>query len=201
MATRRRERTSAPRTDPTSSDPDDGSLLVRARTDPEAFGTFYDRRHAAVVRYFLFHTGSHHLAVELTAETFAQALASLDRYDPRRGSGGGWLFGIAAHQFHRFLRRGEVDQRHRRRLRVVTPSATIDEVERAVERADAHLLLPQLTLALSELSDVLRAAVLLRIGADLPYAEVAERLGCSESAARLRVTRGLRQLVATMVEP
>jgi RNA polymerase sigma-70 factor (ECF subfamily) len=185
----------------TSSDLDDGSLLVRARTDPEAFAAFYDRLHAPVLRYFLFQTGSHHLAAELTAETFAQALASLGHYDPERGTGSAWLYGIANHQFHRFLRRGEVDHRHRRRLRVVTPTATADEVERAIDVADAHLLLPQLTSALALLSDPIRSAVLLRIGADLPYAEVAARLGCSEGTARIRVSRGLRQLVATMAVP
>lgn len=182
-----------------SGDPDDGSLLLRTRTDPSAFGTFYDRHQPELLHFFLLHTGSPHPAAELTAETFAQALASIDGFDPSRGTGGAWLQGIATHQLHRFLRRGEVDRRHRRRLDVVTPTFTADEVERAVDRADADLLQPQLTSALDELSPTLRAAVLLRIGADLPYAEVAERLGCTESTARTRVRRGLRQLVSRMV--
>ena len=172
---------------------------MRARTDREAYGTFYDRHHAAILRYFLFHTESPHHAAELTAETFAQALAFLDGFDPSRGSGGAWLYGIATNQYHRFLRRGEVDRRHRRRLRMVTPVATLDDVEQTVDRLDADLLHPQLASALAELSPLLRTAVILRIGADLPYAEVAERLGCTESAARVRVRRGLGQLVTRMV--
>ena len=184
---------------PTSSDPDEGSLLVRARREPEAFGRFYDRCHPSILRYFVAQTGSHHAAVELTAETFAQALASLGKYDPERGSGRAWLAGIAQHQFHRYLRRGEVDARHRRRLRIVSPAATLDEVERVVDLADAELMRPQLISALAALSDPLRSAVLLRIGADLPYSEVAERLGCTEGTARIRVARGLRLLVAEMV--
>ncbi len=185
----------------TSSDLDDRSLLVRARRDPEAFGIFYDRHQAAIRRWFVYRTGSPHVAAELTAETFAQALAGLRGYDPERGGGRAWLGGIAQHQFHRFLRRGEVDARHRRRLRIVLPTSTIDEVERAVDLADAQLLRPQLSSALASLSDPLRAAVLLRIGADLPYAEVAARLGCTEGTARIRVARGLRLLVARMVSP
>ncbi len=82
---------------------------MRARREPEAFGCFYDRCHPSILRYFVAQTGSHHLAVELTAETFAQALASLRTYDPERGSGRAWLVGIAQHQFHRYLRRGEVE--------------------------------------------------------------------------------------------
>jgi RNA polymerase sigma-70 factor (ECF subfamily) len=184
--------------DTTSSDPE-GSLLVRARSDPEAFGELYDRLFAAVLRWFLHRTGSPHVAMELAAETFAQALAGLHRYDPRRGTGAAWLFGIAGHQYHRFLRRGSVDRRHRTRLWVTTPTATPDEVERIVDLVDAQVVAPELQAALDQLSAGVRAAVELRIGHDLPYAEVAARLGCTEGSARTRVARGLRQLALAMV--
>jgi RNA polymerase sigma-70 factor (ECF subfamily) len=201
VATRRTGRARAEPTDRTSSDPadEDGSLLVRATCDPQAFADFYDRRHGAVMRYFLHHTGSAHLAAELTAETFAQALATVRKFDPARGTAGGWLFGLAATQYHRYLRSGEVASRHRRRLHIVTPIATVDEVERVIEVADAHLLRPQLLAAMDDLSDTLRSAVVLRVAHDLPYAEVAQLLGCTEGTARIRVARGLRQLTASMV--
>ena len=184
--------------DATSSDPV-GSLLVRARTDPEAFGILYDRLLGPVLGWFLRRTGSPHQAMELAAETFAQALGSLHRFDPGRGTGSAWVFGIAAHQYHRFVRRGTIDRRHRTRLQVVLPTATADEVERVVDLVDAQRFAPELRAALEELSDGVRAAVELRIGYDLPYAEVAERLGCTEGSARTRVARGLRQLALAMV--
>jgi RNA polymerase sigma-70 factor (ECF subfamily) len=182
----------------TRSDPDDGSLLVRARTQPEAFGAFYDQHHREILGWFRHHTGSHHLAAELTAETFAQALAGLRQFDPRRGTGRSWLFGIAQHQLHRWLRSGAVDRRHRQRLGVVTPTSTADEVERAVDLADAQRRRLELQAALDALSEPLRSAVLLRVGRDLSYAEVAQLLGVTEGAARTRVTRGLQQLGAAM---
>ncbi len=194
----RRQGGARPHTSETSSDPA-GSLLVRARVDPEAFGQFYDLHSAAVLRWFLGHTGSPHTAMDLAAETFAQALACLHRFDPARGTGTAWLFGIAAHQYHRFLRRGAVDRRYRARLWVATPAVTADDVERIVDLADADRLSPRLHAALGELSDPVRAAVELRVGHDLPYAEVAARLGCTEGSARLRVLRGLRQLAVTLV--
>jgi RNA polymerase sigma-70 factor (ECF subfamily) len=49
---------------------------------------------------------------------------------------------------------------------------------------------------LDELSPKLREAVRLRVGEDLPYDEVAERLGCTVLAARTRVSRGLDQLLS-----
>lgn len=176
----------------------DGSLLVRARHEPEVFGEFYDRNQAGVLRYFLRHTGSPHTAAELAAETFAQALAGFHLYDPRRGSGSAWLFGIAAHQYHRFLRRGEVDKRSRNRVGMTTSASSTDDLDRVVDLVDAAEVVSRLRVALAELSDGVRVAVVLRVGHDLPYAEVAAHLGCTEGNARVRVARGMRHLVATM---
>jgi RNA polymerase sigma factor (sigma-70 family) len=183
-----------------SGDPD-GSLLVRARREPELFGVFYDHTHRAVLRYFLRLTGSPHVAAELTAETYAQALAGLHRYDPRRGSGATWLFAIAGHQFHRYLRRGDVDRRYRTRMGITTAPTTIDDLERVLELADAAEHMAHLRVALDQLSVGVRAAVELRVGHDLPYAEVAARLGCTEGSARVRVARGMRQLTIALVRP
>jgi RNA polymerase sigma factor (sigma-70 family) len=183
---------------PRGSDPA-GALLVRARTDPNAFGELYDRCAPTILGWFLRRTGSPHLAMELAAETFAQALAGLHRFDPAAGTGTAWLFGIAGHQYHRLLRRGAVDRRHRRRLAMVTPVITPDDVERVVELVDAQELAPELHAALDALSDGVRDAVWLRVGHDLPYADVAARLGCTEGSARVRVKRGLRQLALALV--
>jgi RNA polymerase sigma factor (sigma-70 family) len=184
-----------------SSDPD-GSLLVRARREPEVFGIFYDRNQRGVQRYFVRLTGSPDVAAELAAETFAQALASFRHYDPRRGSGATWLFGIATHQFHRFLRRGDVDRRYRTRMGMTTMAVwTADDLDRVVDLADAAARVAHLRVALDQLSDGVRAAVELRVGHELPYAEVAARLGCTEGSARVRVARGMRQLTIALVEP
>lgn len=178
-----------------------GSLLVRARTDPAAFAAFYRSSHDMVLRHFMRLTSCAHTSVELAAETFAQALACVDRYEPGRGTGSAWLFGIANHQFHKYLRRGDVARRYRSRLGVTTPSVSEDDVERIEALADIKVLLPRLDAALALLSAGVRAAVELRVGQDLPYAEVAARLGCTEGSARVRVARGLKTLTAAMGAP
>jgi RNA polymerase sigma-70 factor (ECF subfamily) len=183
-----------------SGDPD-GSLLVRARREPEVFGIFYDRNQRGVLRYFLRLTGSPDIAAELASETFAEALASFRHYDPGRGSGATWLFGIATHQFHRFLRRGDVDRRYRNRVGMTIATSNPDDLDRVVELADAAARVAHLRVALDQLSDGVRAAVELRVGHELPYAEVAARLGCTEGSARVRVARGMRQLTIALVEP
>ena len=176
-----------------------GVLLVRSREEPEAFGELYDRCGPDIRAWFLRRTRSGHLAMELSAETFAQALASLHRYDPAAGTGWSWLFGIATHQYARLVRDGSVRARYRDRVQMVTPTITPDDVDRVIALVDAQHLAPQLQAALGELTDGVRAAVELRVGHDLPYAEVAARLGVTEGNARVRVRRGLQQLTLALV--
>ncbi len=52
--------------------------------------------------------------------------------------------------------------------------------------------------AMSRLPQTQIEAVQLRIADDLPYSEVARILGCSEGAARVRVSRGLTTLAAQL---
>ena len=56
---------------------------------------------------------------------------------------------------------------------------------------------PQLWSAVGALPPMQRAAVIHRYVLDLPYAEVAEALGCSEEAARANAYEGRRKLRAT----
>jgi DNA-directed RNA polymerase specialized sigma24 family protein len=51
----------------------DASLLAAARHDPDAFRELYERYAVAVHEYFARRTGSGATALDLTAETFAQA--------------------------------------------------------------------------------------------------------------------------------
>ena len=176
----------------------DGLLLVRARTDMTAFGQFYDRNQAAVLRYFVTQTGDAHLAGELAAETFAVALSGVHRFDPHRGSAAAWLFGIAGNLYHRFLRRGAIDQRYRRAHGIPSLAKSDDDLERIEALADLGDVLTVLRAALEGLSPAVRAAVELRVAHDLPYEEVASRLGCTVGSARVRVARGMKQLMVAM---
>lgn len=177
---------------------EDGRLLVAARSDSEAFGSFYDRNHRLVLAFFYRRTFCPHTSAELTAETFAQAWASLPRFDPGGGTGRGWLFGIAGNLYKQWLRRGQVSEKARRRLRMVTPELTHDDLEHIDKIVDTRKLRAALQSALHQLSDAIRDAVLLRVALDLPYDEVAELCGCSVGAARVRVARGLDTLAVLM---
>ena len=170
----------------------DAQLIREARDDPEAFAQLY-RRHAGAVHSWLAARTPARIAVELTAETFAQAAVSLVRFrDHAGGSARPWLYGIARNLLRRYVERERIETRARQKLGVET--RTYDEFERAEERAFAQQLRPRLGPALAALPAAQRDAVRLHVVDELPYATVASRLGCSELAARLRVMRGLKQL-------
>jgi RNA polymerase sigma-70 factor (ECF subfamily) len=171
----------------------DAELIQAAQSDPEAFGELYRRHSRAIGSWFAARTPSR-IAGELTAETFAQAALSLKRFrDEVDGSAAPWLYGIARNILRRSLERERVETAARRRLGIPIRSydADLDLVD---ERLDAEKLRPALGAALEQLPRGQREAVELRIVHALSYGEVAGSLGCSEGAARIRVTRGLNSL-------
>ena len=172
----------------------DGRLLVDSRRSADSFGLFYDRNVSIVLAFFYQRTASADSAAELTAETFSAALQGLHRYRPAKGSGRAWLFGIATNQYRQFLRRGRVEMAARSKLVVLTPVLETGDFGRIEALIDFAPLIACLNDALGLLSPALRAAVELRVRDDLPYREVAERLGCTENSARVRVSRGLDRL-------
>lgn len=164
-----------------------------------AFERLYEEAAEDVVRYFLRRTGSPETAADLTAETFAAALTSWASYDVSKGSSRQWLFGVAHHQLTRYLRWRRVDSRARKELGM---SQTIDldaqSRERIEQLVDLRSEFGRLHQALEKLSPKAAIAVELRIAHDLPYEDVAARLGISETAARARVSRGLSQLAEVL---
>jgi DNA-directed RNA polymerase specialized sigma24 family protein len=69
---------------PVWDDAPDETLLETARGEPAAFGAFYRRHEDRVLSYFLARVGDPEVAADLTAETFAAALASAHRFRRRK---------------------------------------------------------------------------------------------------------------------
>ena len=75
-----------------------------------------------------------------------------------------------------------------------------EDYERIEELVDFEPLRSALAEALETLADDQREALKLRVIDGLPYPEVAARLQCAETAARQRVSRGLRRLALVLQE-
>lgn len=171
----------------------DAELISQARNDPDAFGELYRRHAHAVHSWFRARTDSAS-AGELTAETFAQAVLSLGRFrDEAGGSAAPWLFGIARNLLRRFYERECVERRARTKLGMPICSYELD-LDEIVSSADAERAASAVSSAIDELPETQREALELRVVQELPYQAVASRLGCTEVAARIRVTRALGAL-------
>lgn len=176
----------------------DEELLAASVTDGEAFAAFYRRHARPVSGFFLHRTGNAELAMDLTAETFAEALAGRRRFDPEKGTATMWLYGIARHKLARALERGRVEDRARRRLGMAPlvldddalahVDATAGDGGRAVE-------------LLSDLSAEQREAITERVVHERDYGEIAARTRTSEAVIRKRVSRGLAGMRTQMEEP
>ena len=163
----------------------DEQLLGSA--DPAAFETFYNRHVEAVLGFFARRTRDAELAGDLTAETFAAALAGRRRYRQSAGAASAWLFGIATNKLADAQRRGYAERRACRRLGL----ERIELDDEDIARIDALGNDPGVLAWLEALEPAQREAISAHVIDERSYREIAERQHVSQAAVRKRVSRGL----------
>jgi DNA-directed RNA polymerase specialized sigma24 family protein len=127
-------RRSAPRWPVRRRKAKDEELLVG---DGRELGLFYERYEPWLLGYFGAATRSAELAADLTAETFAEVIASRAAFDPARGNARMWLFGIARNVLASSARRGQVEAQARQRLGLqplVLAPREMDAIDRLIAR-------------------------------------------------------------------
>ena len=156
--------------------------------------------HVDAIYGFLARRVGAQLAEELTAQTFVEALARHDRYDPERGPIGPWLFGIAANLLRRHYRQEE------RALRAIAayagrvPVVGEDDEERVESRVVADERWPDVATALLGMAPGERDVLLLYAWADLPYSAIAGVLDVPVGTVRSRLSRARGRLTAILGE-
>jgi RNA polymerase sigma-70 factor (ECF subfamily) len=165
--------------------------------DADAISRLYEAHAGALLGFFMRRTYEPEAAVDLLAETFAQA------FEDRRRFGGSseqeelaWLYAIARHRAADFHRRGHVERRALDRLGFERRPLSDEEYERVEELTGLEQLRRHLAVGLAGLAGEQRDALRLRVLEERSYAEVARALGVSEQTARARVSRALRAMRA-----
>ena len=171
----------------------DAELLRRSRRSSAAFRVVYDR-HAQRLNAFLSRrTGDPAAAFELTAETFAAAWLSRDRFVDRGEGAAPWLFGIARNVLASSIRDASIRDDSRRRFGLDAAAGVGAPRDEWLVGFDEDL-----AAALADLPDEQRAVIEMRVLDGRPYAEVAEGLAITPGAARVRAHRGLTSLRAAL---
>jgi RNA polymerase sigma-70 factor (ECF subfamily) len=159
--------------------------VEQARVDPEQFGVLYDRYSDQVYRFVYRRLNHRESAEDVTAEVFFKALRALGSYRPEVAPFAAWLYRIAAN--------AATDHLRARRATVsldLAPEAA-DRAEPVEVQAIHRVEAARVWAAVERLTDAQRTAVMLRLGQDLPIADIAARLDRSEGAVKLLLNRGL----------
>ena len=166
--------------------------LARAALDGDdgAWRRIYDETNQPLFNFLCYQTGDRDAALDLLQETYVIALNRLDTF---QGTGTllGWLRSVALRKCLDWRRRVSL---RLRRLGDFARESSSDTLSTTQEPFPG--MGDGFQDALGRLSPKQRAALLLRELEDLPFAEVAEAIGCSEATARVhhhRACANMRQ--------
>lgn len=148
-----------------------------------------EREHPRLVRALRLWCGDDALAEELAQEALLKAVVHWRRVR-HMSSPGGWLFEVARNQALSSHRRRAAEQRALDRLPRPTGSVA--------DGSDPTVAALALRVALAELPERQRAALVLRHYLDLPAAEAAQVLGVSPDALRQLCHRGIESLRSSL---
>ncbi len=154
------------------------------------FEELYQRYVSRIHLFLLKLCGDDSTAEELTQETFFQAYSSLHRY---RGecSMFTWLAAIGKNVFFNYLRRSK---REVLNLDVVVLDLEAPPEEEPGYRISRQVDIERVRKAIRDLPKKYYDVLVLRVYAQLPYAEIGAKLGISESSAKVLYFRAKNQI-------
>ncbi len=156
----------------------------------DAIETLYRQHASAVFRFAWGLCGDRQVAEDVVSETFVRVLTKAPRIETRTALA--YLLAIARNVCISGWRR------RRREAPLHTAEVSAAPYTDHVGRLDGQARLAAVIDALGKLPEGERAALLLRADHDLTYEDIADALGISVSAAKVRVHRARLRLTAAV---
>lgn len=142
-----------------------------------------------VAAYISSHIRNREDAEDLVSEVFIKVHASIDRFDETKASVSTWVYTITRNTVTDFLRRNRITEE----LPEDAPSPLLTEESYMNEET-----LSELAEALTHLEDDERRIIVLRYGSGMPLTEIADKLGLSYGAVKIRHRKALNKLEELM---
>ena len=173
-----------------AQDPTDSTLMGRVRDgELDLLAELFERHHRRLFQFFLRLTGDRSAAEDLVQEVFVRLIKYRHTWR-NEAEFVPWMFALA--------RNAGVDHfraRHREARRdAAAAPAPAPEPARAVERLEERERAEQLRDALDRLAPQKREVLLLARFGELRHERIAEMLGISPGAVRVRLHRALKEL-------
>ena len=179
----------------------DDVLLRRAgKGDEEAFTLLYRRHQAALYRFALRMSRNAWAAEEIVQDVFMTLMRDPKKYDPARGTLGGFLYGVTRNRVLKHIERSPqrevpLEEKHENGtgagivlMDATTPAIQAEKRER-VEHVWAAVL---------DLPAEFREAVVLCELEERSYEEASQMIGCPIGTIRSRLHRGRTLLMARL---
>jgi RNA polymerase sigma factor (sigma-70 family) len=162
--------------------------------DASCLGTLFERHHRAVYRFCLQMTRSASMSEDLVQEVFLKVLKRAATFRAE-GSCKAWIFNIARNVTFDYLRKvdpelaaeGDAEETHERLI----------DHRSSEQVAAGHQNLQLVQRALAEIPAASREVIWLGRFVFDDYDELARALGCTASAARVRMHRAMQALNST----
>jgi RNA polymerase sigma-70 factor (ECF subfamily) len=189
----------AARTEATDSDLE--LLRLISRGNEEAFGILYDRYQGPLYRFTWHMSGNTATAEEITQEVFMLLIRGPKKFDPSKGSLGGYLFGVARNLTRRHMEQSRANVPFVEDLDEeggAGPAIDLAEQQDIFAELSQRQLIEHLQKAVLSLPPQYREVVGLCDLEQLSYTDVADLLQCSPGTVASRLHRARAMLKAKM---
>jgi RNA polymerase sigma-70 factor (ECF subfamily) len=184
---------------------DEGLLRRMMAGDEEAFTLLYRRRQPAIYRFALHMSGNRAAAEDVTQEVFMTLIRDARRFDPGRGTLGGFLFGVARNFLHKRW------EQERRSVPLEVTEGGIQPGAAGNQNGDGVLpgsgdeftaleTAERVRRAITTLPENYREAVVLCELEGMSYEEAATALDCPVGTVRSRLHRARAMLLEKLRE-
>jgi len=167
-------------------------MVVRARTDPQALGSLYDRYYDKVFRYCLHRLFVTDVAADVTSSVFMSVATHIGRFEgTTEADFRNWLYAISTRQADAWIRS---TRRRAELLKAAAMSGRLKVAGESQSEPEHNTEWPELHRAIARLKPKHQALITLRFFEDVPYEQIAHILHGKPASLRVMTVRVLKKL-------